>query len=253
MEAIKDVSVGWLAGALGIAATHPLGSISSVAQSIYKNGGMPSFFRGIAPPLIFRGCSFAVLQGVMGDLDRRSPEPWSSKNPIKRAAITGSMGAIVAGIVEIPMYVIKCRSQVSNAAVNESFRATFATGQSIVSQVGWRGLYIGLTPHLAMVSISWGLMYGVYEWGVQRGYSPSLTGALAAVMCWPAAYPFDVLRTKIQVMDPKKGLNYRYIPTFTKFFSRPIPELYAGLSPTLLRAFPRFYITFLTMDMLKSL
>merc|ERR1712032_311380 len=118
-----DFAIGWVAGALGIAATHPLdttrvrmqhlaktgggnSSVTAVVRSIYRHGGASAFFRGIIPPVVNRGISFAVIQATMNEANRHTPSSWDAY-PIMKATVTGALGANVAAVVENPMYVIK--------------------------------------------------------------------------------------------------------------------------------------------------
>jgi len=181
MTFLRDCGVGWIAGACGVAATHPLdtlrvrqqhlsgpvgtswiqgegfkqlwankrNSVLSIFKNIIRKDGATGLFRGIFPPVALRGISFALVIGTKNQISPRLPKALDSR-PVAKAAVSGAVAVAISAVVEVPMYLVKCRQQVSNKVVDESFQNYIKTARNIVSKHGTRALYIGFELFLSL-------------------------------------------------------------------------------------------------------
>lgn len=285
----KDLLIGWVSGAAGVAFTHPLdtlrvrkqhltgsaGQVTTVrswiqgvgfqsvyesvntsmpklAKDIYKHNGMTGFFRGIVPPVVARGAGFSLIQGVRHQCERCAPAVMDDY-PLCKTIICASIGSCAAAFIETPMHLAKCRAQISNGIVQETLPSYYRTLKDIYCTYGVRGLYVGHTAQMLYVTPAWGAYFGIYH--VLReslGLSAGLAGALAAPLSWPWSYAFDVIRTRIQTMELAEAVKISPLTVFREHFSQPVREWCPALGITCLRSIPRFYIVAWTIEKMEK-
>jgi solute carrier family 25 carnitine/acylcarnitine transporter 20/29 len=159
--------------------------------------------------------------------------------------------------INTPSEVIKCRQQL-NVDKFISFRET---AKDVYQIDGLKGYYRGLCVSANRDIISFGIYFYVYYklkeyWESKKSLSNlklMLAGGLAGVCAWLSTYPFDTLKTIIQVNTDKKTLtqleafNILKKNTNSNFIS-----LYNGLSPTLFRSFYTNAVIFYSNELCQN-
>ena len=173
--------------------------------------------------------------------------------PFAMGAITG----VAAAVVLLPSEIVKAKLQVvlgSNASAHQIMK-------EMVRKQGWKSYFVGLDAQLARDVSFYAVFFGGYELSCHlfRTYAPwmpdelnyFISGGFAGMGGWFLAMPFDVPKTNIQSRYDTHVVG-SYIPELLRIANqRGIAGLYAGLGPTLVRAFPANAALFLGVEMGK--
>ena len=175
--------------------------------------------------------------------------------PMGIGFITGTCSAIVL----IPSEVIKTKTQVSTTPNVSSWTIT----KDIIRRQGVvRGLFNGMDAQIMRDAPFYACFFGGYEALVRTGkhFFPSvneeviffMSGGFAGMFSWAVAMPFDVPKTIVQ-SSYKTGFVGDYFPAMASIIrSKGSAGLYAGLMPTLVRAFPANAALFLGVELAKK-
>ena len=223
--------------------------------------GIAAFWKGSVPTafgMILENC---MAFGINEALKRAFPDTnndgatESLLKPFAMGAITGCCSATVL----LPSEIIKAKTQISTER--------HITSQQIVRQMinkqGLRSFFVGFDGQLMRDSCFYALFFGGYQLSCYtfREFFPSmpdelnyfLSGGIAGMGGWFFAMPFDVPKTNIQSRYDTKVIG-SYFPELIKIANqRGIVGLYAGLGPTLIRAFPANAALFLGVESGKKL
>jgi hypothetical protein len=122
-------------------------------------------------------------------------------------------------------------------------------------------MFIGLDAQIMRDAPFYAVFFGGYELNCYlfRKYVPSmpdelnffLSGGFAGMMGWIMAMPFDVPKTNVQSRWDTRVVGSYFPELFRIARERGVGGLYAGLSPTLIRAFPANAALFLGVEMGK--
>ncbi|KAL7579300.1 hypothetical protein ACA910_013979 [Epithemia clementina (nom. ined.)] len=239
------------------------GVISST-MTIFKNEGITAFWKGAVPTAMGMAAENAMAFGVNEALKRAFPDdpvdPTKKEQapslvkPFAMGAITGCCSALVL----LPSEIVKAKMQV---VVGSNISAQDVMKQ-MVSKQGLKSYFVGLDAQLARDATFYALFFGGYELSCYmfRTYAPwmpeelnfFISGGLAGMGGWFLAMPFDVPKTNVQSRYDTKVIG-SYFPELLRIANqRGISGLYAGLGPTLVRAFPANAALFLGVEMGKK-
>jgi len=287
MVLLGEIIAGWVGGAAGILATHPLDTVRvrlqhqsglrlqqlqlsptighfyvhqsspspiglwRIVHSIHDRFGPSGFYRGIVPPVLLRGTVFAMIRGSMELAEQLADQlhPQRQWSRTFEQTVYGSVGGFTAALCDTPIFVLKTRMQTTNSmTAKEDIVAYAMRTREIVRESGPRGLYVGFVPQMFLGVASWAMMFVAYDELRFRGFSPFLAGVLSAMASWPPFYPLDVIRTRMQAAS-----NHDSFVTIARDHFRQRPsQWFPGLTVTLLRAGPRFGVTFYLMEQLQT-
>jgi len=229
-------------------------------SQILRNEGIAAFWKGAVPTsggMVLENC---MAFGVNEALKRAFPDaesdggvkegPPSLWKPFAMGAITGCFSATVL----LPSEIVKAKTQISTER--------HVTSQQIVRQMmkkqGARSFFVGFDAQLCRDASFYALFFGGYELSCYlfRTHVPSmpdelnyfLSGGIAGMGGWLFAMPFDVPKTNVQSRYDTKVFG-SYFPELIKIAQqRGVGGLYAGLGPTLIRAFPANAALFLGVE-----
>jgi len=244
----REVLGGFFGGAAGIFITHPLDTIRvraqvakgssnpsfiGIAKNIFKCRGLLGFYAGVVPPVFFRGFGFSANR-------------WGyafAKEYSDNSCILGAVAGWFNVLCDTPVYCLKNRVQCSDGKFKESIPEYLRMGRHILKTEGITGLYAGHVPMMILGCGSYACFYAVYDPMLAAGYSAPICGIAAVVACWPPFYPFDVLRTRAQVVTrqtarSKQFFKFRYF--CAEMWAQPVARWFPGMSVTLVRAVPRY-------------
>jgi hypothetical protein len=232
--------------------------------SILRNEGINAFWKGAVPTaggMVLENC---MAFGVNEALKRAFPD-----DPVEASAVEGppsllkpfAMGAITgccSATVLLPSEIVKAKTQV----VTDKNVSSQQIIRKMLQQQGMRSMFVGFDAQLCRDSTFYGLFFGGYELSCYmfRTYVPSmpdemnyfLSGGIAGMAGWTLAMPFDVPKTNVQARYDTKVFG-SYFPELIKIAKkRGIRGLYAGLGPTLVRAFPANAALFLGVESAKK-
>ena len=316
-----EFASGWASGACGILLTHPLDTLRVKVQTIkpsrpckrirnyqagqprlaasanptsylqltskmYNSLGLKGFFRGVIPPVLFRGGSFAALRATKHGSEKVFTSVVSNRTRTYMQQrsfdqlLLGTIGGVVGIAIETPIHFLKVKGQVNkNPAYKETITTTLqrarrimrgsrramnsahlttdmlqqgGSGRGAIPRTGLKALFTGFVPGMGLAP-SWGLLYFAYDKLRKENVGPVAAGALSAICSWPVFYPFDVIRARMHTdRHVQSGLrNFRWHAK--KLFRQPVRYWFPALPITLARAVPRFAVVFFTQECMDKM
>jgi len=256
---IMDFVSGWVGGSIGIAATHPLDSIRVVKQyqaRIAKNNmsyweiilqikntyGLAGFYRGVIPPTVLRGFGLAANRG--GYNLASSYFKGEKIQGTWRIWVVGGFAGGCAGVVDMPIQLLKCRAQVKKGLMKESFSLYAQMIKRIWNYEGILAFTNGLIPQLLYTIPSYAFFYAMYDCMVSYDIPVFVAGMVAGTVSWPASVPFDCLRVRMQCQP----YNVSFRAVVKDMWRQPVRQWFSGCGATTLRAAPRWGVTMLVIE-----
>ncbi|XP_020579461.1 mitochondrial substrate carrier family protein P [Phalaenopsis equestris] len=147
---------------------HPTyNGIKDVFTSVYKEGGMRSLYRGVAPTLIgilpYAGLKFFIYE----ELKSRVPDDY--KKSVGLRLTCGALAGLFGQTLTYPLDVVRRQMQVqSRQQLNDKLRVPRITGTvqgvcAIVREQGWRQLFAGLSLNYLKVVPSVAIGFTAYD------------------------------------------------------------------------------------------
>jgi hypothetical protein len=258
-------------------------SAYSCFLDIVQKGGYQSFYKGMTAPL----CSQFFQSGLMftGEniaMSYLEPDVDLSDNinGSTRAAhsfLSGSFGGLLKCVVLVPADLIKCKLQVDKGTYTGSFDCV----SKVVKNQGIKGLYTGFTASAMREIPSFGVFFLVYRHSLNTlnhltnkyrihsnsiinnnsatigaGLNTFIAGGIAGSVSWTCIYPFDVIKSNIQVTSHRNSLkNQRnvYETAMHLYRKHGLQVFTRGLGVTIVRAFPVNAIMLYIHETLKIL
>ena len=198
----------------------PCRSALSIARDMYAQGGLKTFFSGVAPAAarVFLGAGvyFSLLDLMSGGGLRHghTRSGTSTASPLWNFAVAaGARGT--ASVLMAPLTVVKTRMEFTRAGHSGELAAMGQALRTVWGQ-GVRGMFAGLGPTILRDAPYSGLYFALYRavtpsmawaWGGVYGgkHAPptslvTFTAAFAAGgLATLATQPFDMLRTRSQL------------------------------------------------------
>jgi solute carrier family 25 2-oxodicarboxylate transporter 21 len=195
-------------------------SILASFRKIYKEGGLPLFYRGVAPEIfgmIPRSAAmFTTYEIVRQRLQKSLGDSWMT------SSLAGACAGIPESIVITPSQVIKVRLQskkllnmysgvsdcIMKTARYEGIRGfTLGLGPTLWKNCVWNTVYFGSMHYLkSCLSKPKTKLDGLYQTFV--------TGFLGAVLATCVNSPFDVAKSRFQAQITEIGKTPKYTSTF---------------------------------------
>jgi solute carrier family 25 carnitine/acylcarnitine transporter 20/29 len=199
---------------------------------------------------------------------------------VQNTLIAGCFGGFLQCVMLVPVDVIKCNMQAENIPVakftvtggaipaGNAFTDTWKCMKSVYRLEGMKGFFKGFNATVARECPSIGGYFFSYKWmkdfftKLEKRETPStkailISGGIAGAVSWTCVYPFDVIKTNIQIATGQKAMNkkgkitmlsmgkYLYRQHGASVFTR-------GLGATVIRAFPVNASTFYVYERLKE-
>jgi solute carrier family 25 carnitine/acylcarnitine transporter 20/29 len=274
---LLNVCIGGCAGVCGVILGQPLDLIKTRMQTstkmytsayscfldIVQNGGYQSFYKGMTAPL----CSQFFQSGLMftgENIAMSYLEPNINLNDningSTRAAhsfLSGSFGGLLKCVVLVPADLIKCKLQVDTA---KKYTGSFDCFSKVFKNQGINGLYTGFTASAMREIPSFGVFFLVYRHSLNTlnsltkkygtiinnnsatigaGLNTFIAGGIAGSVSWTCIYPFDVIKSNIQVTKHSLNNQRNVYETALHLYSKYGLQVFTrGLGVTIFRAFP---------------
>ncbi|KRT79692.1 mitochondrial carrier protein, partial [Oryctes borbonicus] len=288
-DGIIDFTAGFLGGVALVYVGQPLDTVKVKMQtfpSLYGNmiycfkhtfltdGIAKGLYAGTVPALVanvgensvlFLGYGFCqkFIQKVTGTDNVNNLSTLSN-------ATAGFLAAFFSSLVLCPTELIKCKLQAmyeiekQEIALNRAFKRVgpFSLTARIFRSDGVTGLFRGLTPTLMREMPGYFFFFGGYEGARELLKKPGqskedigvgktmVAGASGGVIFWTTTYPFDVVKSRVQVDSKLSGGLIATLLHIAK--NEGVTALYSGLTPTLVRTIPATAVLFLTYEYTKK-
>ncbi|KAI3423946.1 hypothetical protein D9Q98_009780 [Chlorella vulgaris] len=245
-------------------------------RSMLRNEGVGALYRGMSPQLVGgaleTGVNYAVYQAML-NLSRGASMSLPDAAAVPLSAATA--GAVLSAVLS-PAELIKCRLQLAGTERYHTYSGPIDCLRQTVQSEGLRGVTRGLgatmcreIPGNCIYFSTYSLLrhyvpgktpaasgpssstdpaaYAAALAAPPRGLLAALADATSAVVCgglagmimWAAILPLDVAKTRIQTAYPGSYQDVGVLRQLRMVHREGgVRALYAGLSPTLARAFP---------------
>jgi solute carrier family 25 phosphate transporter 23/24/25/41 len=281
VHASKYLIAGGVAGAASRTATAPLDRLKVVLQvqttkasilpavkTIWKEGGVVSFFRGnglnvvkVAPESAIKFYTYELLKNFIGDIKGEAKGDIGTSGRL----VAGGLAGAVAQAAIYPMDLVKTRLQTYVCEVGKVPNLG-KLSKDIWIQEGPRAFYRGLVPSLLGIIPYAGIDLAAYEtlkdmsrtYIIQEGDPGPLVqlgcGTISGALGATCVYPLQVVRTRMQAQRPEAGAAYSGMAdVFLRTFSHEgLRGFYKGLFPNLLKVVPAASITYLVYETMKK-
>lgn len=230
------------------------------ASRILQTEGVKGLYRGATSSFLGMAFESSLMFGIYSQakLFLRGSLPDDGPRPeiIVPSAMFG--GAIISFVL-CPTELVKCRMQIQGTdSLVPNFRRYTSPLDCAVQTVkneGVTGIFRGGSATLLRECAGNAVFFTVYEYlryhihsrlegsKLKDGYLVDmgigvLTGGLGGIACWSAVLPFDVAKTIIQT-SPDKATETNPFKVLRSIHQRAgVKGCYAGLGPTIVRAFP---------------
>ncbi|CAJ1412711.1 unnamed protein product [Effrenium voratum] len=226
-------------GATATLVGHPLDTVKTFMQTEQLSGrdkastvqtaasiarvGPVTFYRGAVPvlagALLFRSLPFTVYSGTYSALPHSMGES-------DRVLLSGIAAALGRTIVESPCEALKTQKQVWDRGYLETIRAGHM----------WQGLAATCSRNLVLVPLFFCLSdkFNSAEL-IDFRQRPFLRGCCVTACCWLAAFPLDVVKSRVQAQAMESGPLPGGIGTGLRLAWHE-RGLYRGLAAQLLRS-----------------
>ncbi|GMI08869.1 hypothetical protein TrLO_g10192 [Triparma laevis f. longispina] len=230
-----------------------------------------AFWKGVVPTTAGMMFENAMAFGINAHLKRTFPSTLPPVNigsggrdelnfveDISRPMLMGFLTGFASSFVLISSEVIKTQTQIATTKIS-----SWDITKDIVNKRGVKGLFVGMDAQIMRDGPFYAVFFGSYEIfkfslhklipGIAEDVNYFVSGGLAGMMGWAVAMPFDVPKTLVQ-SNPNGKVFGEYFPKMAEVVrTRGIAGgLYAGLAPTLLRAFPSNAALFLGVEWAKK-
>ncbi|GFR45843.1 hypothetical protein Agub_g7209 [Astrephomene gubernaculifera] len=246
------------------------GALHCATEVVRSEGVRRGLFRGLSSPLVGgtaeTGVNYLVYSRVLAALTPAQLTP-GSPPPLECVAAAGAVAGVALSGILGPTELVKCRMQQAGSAARYPGGPLQCLREVVAREGGLRGLTRGLGATLTREVPGNALFFTAYEAlrrnlpdssGPPHGSSSGSGGAArperhwleeaafaifcggaAGTLMWAVVLPIDVAKTRLQTAQPGSewdvGLRKHWAMLWREGGMR---SLYAGLTPTLVRAFP---------------
>ncbi|KAJ4703510.1 Mitochondrial carrier protein, expressed [Melia azedarach] len=227
---------------------------------ILQMEGVKGLYRGATPSFVGMAFESSLLFGIYSQTKQLLQGGVQSSGPqpniiIPSAAFSGS----IISFVLCPSELVKCRMQVqgTDSMIPKSARYTSPLDCALttVKAEGVTAIFRGGSTTFLRESLGNAVFFSVYEYvryymhlklkDASSDHSNLIdmgigivTGGLAGVAFWSAVLPFDVAKTIIQTDRDKSSCRNPFRILNSIYRRAGLKGCYAGLGPTIVRAFP---------------
>jgi solute carrier family 25 carnitine/acylcarnitine transporter 20/29 len=221
-ESLVHLLAGSIAGVTNVLAGHPLdtlkirmqmtgASFSESSKLIVGKEGPLALYKGMTSPLatVPFGKALNFFAYELG-LQAMGVENNSSLS-LMHASIAGCWAGCISILMATPTELVKCRLQMEGLGKRVQTTKASTLVKTIFKKEGIRGLYRGLAVTFWRDVPSYGVYFGFFQ--ATRSYLNNLfgerrintfvAGSVGGITSWIVAYPFDVIKTKIQTQPLK--------------------------------------------------
>lgn len=233
-------------------------SILQTCKEIIDKDGIKGFWRGNFVGVVNAAPLQAIKYTVIDHLQKYLKREYNS-TPAERALIGAAAGVISQGVC-YPFDLILTRTTVNPDRYHNLFQAA----KTIIMEDGVTGLWAGVFP-----TIVGAIVYEGSQYAVQGGFKQFYThkegrvatwrnlfiGACAGAVSQTIAFPFDVVRRRMMVVDGNGRRIYTsYVGCFQSIFEKEgISGFFKGVHVNLFKILPNAAINYTVCEEIKNL
>jgi len=142
---------------------HLYKTTAGAAQSIIKNEGIFTLYRGLGSMLWRNGVWNGVYFGVINVVKQSLPEPKSHSGTIGRNFLAGFIAGTMATIMNTPFDVLKSRVQNTLPGQPRKYLFTIPSLMKIANEEGFSALFKGFVPKVLRLGPGGGIMLVAFD------------------------------------------------------------------------------------------
>ncbi|XVF27613.1 hypothetical protein REPUB_Repub14bG0123200 [Reevesia pubescens] len=242
---------------------------------ILATQGVRGLYTGATSSFIGVGFESSLLFGIYSQTKQSLQGGVQSRVPQPQVIIpSAAFGGAIISFVLCPSELVKCRMQVqgtdSLVPKSSSYRSPLDCALKTIKSDGVTGIFRGGSTTLLRETLGNAVFFSVYEYvryhiHLRQSTSSSdhsnlidmgigiLSGGLGGVAFWSAVLPLDVAKTIIQT-SPDKSYPTNPFQVLNSIYRRAgLRGCYAGLGPTIVRAFPANAAAIVTWELAMKL
>lgn len=235
----------------------------AIASDIIKNeGGVRALWKGSLPPLLGVGLMASIQFGVNENVKKAFiRKNGGAKMTNDQLFIAGGLAGLANTIVSASAEHFRIRIQ-TQPRDNPIYKGSIDCMKQIYGNYGIRGVYKGLVPTLFRDGIGYAVYFMMYS-NLLSLFAPGearrdihlakigAAGSLSGILLWTSAFPFDVIKTRIQTDNLKTPQYSSMKDAFVKTYqAQGIKAFYKGYIPCFFRAIPVNGIVFMLYEFL---
>ena len=259
---IKEAIAGTFAGVVGTVLGFPLDTIKTrmqvvhspsfvtTAKDILNDGGIASFYRGVASPLValtilntLNFSSYAFFKkeiGIMREIEAGEFEV--------RIGLAAACVGPLSSMISTPFELIKTQMQLNkkNSVCSAVYKNSFECSISVLGQHGIRGLYVGHGVNTLREIVFLSIYFTVYEHiksitgaVMHQSIAIPFAGGISGAAGWFISFPLDLIKANIQgrIIDLTSNQSGAFSTGLQIVRLKGITSLYSGIVPSVARAF----------------
>jgi len=267
---IKDLIAGLFGGIASTLSGHPLDTVRVRVQvlnekplvcikNIVRKEGLRALYKGVNSPLITSPIITAIMFGTFETCKRLQGFHTADEMTFQQVFLAGAMTGVVFGFGITPIDLIKCRLQMEGTGKRTNSTGAFQMARNILRAEGYKGLFRGLGATLLRDIPACAVQLGSYEAykkifksrKMDHALASFLSGGLCTFSCWMVSYPMDVVKTKLQVKQGKRGGIRETAKGIWK--TQGLMGFWRGITPTLARSLIAGSCNFFAFESAKKL
>eukprot|EP00457_Paulinella_chromatophora_P010866 gb/GEZN01010985.1/.p1 GENE.gb/GEZN01010985.1/~~gb/GEZN01010985.1/.p1 ORF type:complete len:302 (+),score=29.12 gb/GEZN01010985.1/:116-1021(+) len=215
----------------------------SLGRTILREEGLRGMYKGVAAPLVsltllntlnFSSYGFfRVYFGASHGFDIRN-------------GLAGACAGPIAALISTPEHMLKTQMQLDNVGARR-YHGSLHAARCLIREHGFRSLYLAHGINTAREGVFLATYFLGYETlsyslhthlGFPSLFAVPFAGGLSGALGWLVSFPLDCIKAGVQGqrLDQVKLREIEQVAVARKLLADP-GKLYAGLTPSLLRAF----------------
>ena len=217
--------------------------------------------------------SFTVLNsivfGVHGSvLHYLQPTDDLTKPIVWKSSVAGGIGGALQSFIVGPTELVRTRMMLQSIGEKSGLfyqrkpKQLYSNSLDCLVKIyracGVRGIFDGMVPTLFREIPSFATYFALYDYLCQKMmrdsdrtkhslsmYKLMCAGGVSGMVCWAISYPFDVVKTRVQIDGMSNRQYSGMVDCFVKMYrGEGMRAFFKGLAPALARAFPVNAATF---------
>ena len=226
-------------------------------------------YKGIGPPMVTFTVINSIVFGVHGStLHYLQPIDDLTKPVMWKSSVAGGFAGAVQSFIAGPTELVRTRMMLQSIGEKSTIfykskpKQLYSNSLDCLVKIyrtsGVRGIFDGMIPTLFREIPSFATYFAAYDFLCQMMMRDSdrtkhslsmcklmFAGGISGMVCWAISYPFDVVKTRVQIDGMSKRQYSGMIDCFVKIYrAEGTRAFFKGVSPALLRAFPVNAATF---------
>jgi len=209
---------GFLTGGIQTIIGHPLDTIKVLLQTNNKkNIKLNGLYNGLKYPLLTQSCVSSVLFGSFNFFKKYNLNNMNA----------GICSGVLTGIILTPIELLKIKEQTNNKINFKKLNYN---------------LFTGLKPTILRECLGNGIYFYSYYELKNNNYPIIVSGGIAGCLSWLFSYPFDVIKSRIQINS-----------SLSIYKAYEMGNLFNGISPCLFRATLINAVGFYCLENIKNI